>query len=42
MDDEGTQDWVVDYNVEWMTVARDARDSGVAMMALMVEDGSDG
>ncbi len=39
---EGTQDWVVNYNGEGMTVARDAGDSGVAMMAATVEDGGGG
>jgi hypothetical protein len=36
----GAQDWVVDYIREGMTVASNARDSGVAMMAATVEDGN--
>ncbi len=38
VDDEGTQDRVADYNGEETTVARDAGDSLVAMMAATVED----
>jgi hypothetical protein len=38
VDDKGTQDRVEDYNGEGMTVARDAGDSSVAMMAVTVED----
>ncbi len=40
VDDEGTQDQVADYYGEETMVARDAGDSGVAMMAATVEDGS--
>ncbi len=38
-DNEGTQDWVADFNREGRTVASNAGDSGVAMMAVIVEDG---
>jgi hypothetical protein len=34
VDNKGTQDWVADYNGEGTMVARDAGDSGVAMMAV--------
>jgi hypothetical protein len=37
MDDKDMQDWVADYNGEWTIVANNAGDSGVAMMAAMVE-----
>ncbi len=39
VDDKGMQDWVADYNGEGTTVASNAGDSGVAMMAARVEDG---
>jgi hypothetical protein len=39
VDNKGMQDWVVDYNGEGMMMACNAGDSGVAMMAVMVEDG---
>jgi hypothetical protein len=39
VDIKGTQDWVVDYNGEGTMVASDAGDSGVVMMATMVEEG---
>jgi hypothetical protein len=39
VDDEGTQDRVAEYNGEGTTVASDAGDSGVAMMAATVKDG---
>ncbi len=38
-DDEGTQDWVADYNGEGTKVASNTGDSRVAMMAVTVEDG---
>jgi hypothetical protein len=38
-DDDGTQDWVADYNGERQEqAARDGRDSRVAMIAAAVED----
>jgi hypothetical protein len=40
MDNEGTQVRVADYNGEGTMVKRDAGDSWVAMMAVMVEDHS--
>ncbi len=39
VDNKGMQDWVADYNGEWMMVVSGAGDSGVAMMAAMVENG---
>jgi hypothetical protein len=40
MEDNGMQDWVVDYNREGQEqAARVGRDSGVAMIAEAVEDG---
>ncbi len=38
VDDNGKQDWVADYNGEGMTVASDAVESRVVIMAAMVED----
>jgi hypothetical protein len=40
VDNKGMQDQVADYNGEGTTVASNAGDSGVAIMAVMVEDGS--
>ncbi len=40
VDDKGTQDWVADYIREGTTVASNAVESRVAIMAAMVEDGS--
>jgi hypothetical protein len=39
-DNKGTQDWLADYNGDGTMVASNAKDSEVAMMAVMVEDGS--
>ncbi len=39
VDDKETQDRVADYNGEGRTVASNAGNSRLAMMALMVEDG---
>jgi hypothetical protein len=41
VDNDSMQDWVANYNREGQEqVARDGRDSGVAMMAAAGEDGS--
>ena len=40
VDNKGTQDWLADYNGDGTMVASNAKDSEVAMMAVMVEDGS--
>ncbi len=42
-EDNNMQDWVADYDgegQEW--AAREGRDSGVVMMAVVVEDGGGG
>jgi hypothetical protein len=39
IDDDGTQDRVAVYDGGGMTVARDTGDCGLAMIAVMVEDG---
>ncbi len=40
VDDDGTSDWTAGYNGEGQErVARDGRDSSVAMMATAAEDG---
>ncbi len=39
VNDKRTQDWVADYNREETTVAREAVESRVAIMAVTVEDG---
>jgi hypothetical protein len=42
-DNKDTQDWTVDCNGEGREKAvRDSRDSGVVMMAVVVEDGNSG
>jgi hypothetical protein len=42
-DDDNTQDWVADCNGEGQErVVRDSGDSGVVMMAVVVEDGGSG
>ncbi len=39
VDNNGMKDWAADYNREGQEqVARDSRDSGVVMMAAVVED----
>jgi hypothetical protein len=40
VDDKGMQNCVADYNWRGTTVARDARDCRVAIIAATVEDGS--
>jgi hypothetical protein len=43
VEDNGMQDWVVDYNGEGRERAvRECGDSGVAMMAAAAEDGDSG
>jgi hypothetical protein len=39
VNNKGTQDWVAIYNGQGTTVGSNVVESGVAMMAAMVEDG---